>query len=259
MSSIEFLMPALDLSIDASSATMFTTNSYELGGYNAVADVNIPKTTLSPLFQFWTDASDVTDIPSADLLFKFNNNTSTAWGIDLDTNVIMGSGTGTFDASNAGISGPILASSSGLNNYLTYDYVRYLAKKLFNTPNGTDLFNNETTLRSNLQSDFLNTFNANISAKDATALQYVVDGAGGTKSVSQCIFDQILISGKKSRFSDLMTLSTSIPNWYLMPIQPGDSLSFLLTVAADPDQNDLTSVGDISQRVYKINLHITDS
>lgn len=228
-----FYLSQLDVSIDASSATFAgaVTVSFDA---SASAEVDVSYSVLRNLFQFSTDASDIDNVVSTDILYKVDYTTSSApLGIDLDTNTLM------YDS-------PI--QSGATDNHVTYDFVRYLALKLTNTYLGVDLFSNETELRENLNSTFKSQFNT-------VLLNLAADGdtTSDGNSPSKSILSQI-ISNDPSRLDDITAYNVG-GTWHQTPINVGDKLYFVLTVSAATNQDSLTGVDPISDRTYLIRIN----
>jgi hypothetical protein len=230
MPSQHFYLSHLDVEVDASSATLSGVNTSSFTG-NATATVDISLNTVMTMFQFKTDSDDITDETATDILYKTVYATSAdPLGIDLDTNAVVTSSAIDTDA---------------INNHVTYDFVRYLASKLFNTHLGVDLFYNEESLRTTLNADFKIAFNTVLNTLNDEGEK---DNSDSTPAKS--ILDQIIASDP-DRLQDITSLSVG-ENWYKVPLAVNDKLYFLLTVSAAENQHNLTSVETIDDRVYLI-------
>ena len=233
MSGQDFYLSQLDVSVDASSATLSGVNTSAFTG-DATAAVDISLNTVMSMFQFKTDSTDVNDTNNVDILYKTVYTTSAnPLNIDLDINTGM-------------IANAIDTGAS--NNHVTYDFVRYLAFKLFNTHLGVDLFSNEEPLRTTLNADFKSAFDtvlvdlAAVGDADNTGLISLIP--------SKSILDQVIHSVPE-RLNDITPLAVG-SNWYKAPLEAGDKLYFRLTVSAAANQHNLTSVSAIPDRVYLI-------
>lgn len=228
-----FYLSQLDVDIDASSATFDSAVTVSFDA-SASAQVDVSYNVLRNLFQFSTDASDIDNVVATDILYKVDYTTQAEpLGIDLNTNTEL------YDS-------PI--QSGATDNHVTYDFVRYLALKLFNTYLGVDLIQNETELRTNLNSTFKTEFNA------------VLVGLAGNGNVdadsnspSESILRQIM-SSSPSRLNTLTDLSVG-NLWYQTPINAGDMLYFKLTVTPATGQNSLTGVSAFGDRTYLIKIN----
>jgi hypothetical protein len=237
MTSTHFYLSQLDTSVTPVSATISGVDSSSFTGH-ATVDINISLDSAKSMFQFYTDSVDINDTTIDDIKYKVVHTTSNnPLNIDLDL------------ASTVSVN-PIV-NSTGTNNNLTYDYVRYLAEELFATPNGVDLFSNEQELRNNLNSVFKANFNTvllDLVGDD------VVDATGN--SPSETILNQVIKSlpGRLENITDLHVAD----NWYKAPLEADDKLYFLLTVSAAANQHDLTErATPIANRTYLIRATLT--
>ena len=236
--SLNFYLSDLDTSADASSAQLSGLDIDAHPETNVIATVDLSASLLQSLFNFYTDDIDVTDPSTTDIKYRVAYNTlPTALGIDINA--------------NTEVEGGSYFTSSGLM-YVTFDYVRYLAFKLFNTHYGTDLFSNEEFLRTDLQTTFATNFDTVL-----TALQ-----SAGEKNHEETVDNPSrkllnhIINNVPSRLNDISG-NYSIEGeqyWYKMPILAGDNVYMVLTVSAAPDQNVLTNVASIEDRTYLIRI-----
>lgn len=231
MSVQNFYLSQLDVSIDASSATFDGIDTVSFDA-SAGATVDVSYSVLSTLFQFSTDASDIDNIVTTDVLYKVEYTSSTdPLGIDIDTNTVV-------DVQ------PI--QSGATDNNVTYDYVRFLATELTNTYLGVDLFSNETELRTNLNNTFKNNFNSVLIDLSNNGIEEDTDN-----SPSEALLKQI-ISSDPSRLASLSTYNVG-GTWHKMPFMLNDKLYFKLTVSPATNQESLTGLNDpLPDRTYKI-------
>jgi len=231
MANLDFYLPQLDVSVNSLSALLLGESSTVFSGDATVA-VDIPLENAMNIFRFQTDSTDIDNITANDIKYKVvytgAGNTDMAFDIDTSSSVIVNS-----------------IHSGAANNNATYDYVRYLALKLFNTHLGVDLFSNETQLRTTLRDDFSTSFDSNMTILDAAG---ETDASGN--SASKTILNQIIYD-QPTRLNDISQFALG-DNWYKSPLVAGDILYFRLTVKAAADQNTLTSVVAIPDRVYLI-------
>jgi hypothetical protein len=148
INNLNFYLGQLNITTTSELATLHNPGDCAMpfDGDATVDITTVSAATMRNLFTFGTDSIDINDIATEDLLYRVNwtDNSNNPLDIDIDllANVISGN------------------IASGLSNQnMTYDYVRYIALKLFNTANGVDLFNNESTLRSSLKNKFNITLN----------------------------------------------------------------------------------------------------
>ena len=233
MSGQDFYLSQLNVDIDASSAAFDDAVTVAFDA-SASAQVDVSFSVLRNLFQFSTDASDIDDVVATDILYKVSYTTQTdPLGIDIDTNTEL-------------YASPI--QSNATDNNLTFDYVRYLALKLFNTYLGVDLIRNEVELRTNLNSTFKTEFDTVLVGLDASG-----NLDASSNSPSEAILRQIM-SNEPSRLNTLTDLSVG-NLWYQTPINAGDKLYFILTVSPATGQESSTDVSVIPDRTYLIRIN----
>jgi hypothetical protein len=261
---IDFSATELFTSVAAVSATIAAGTVVNLGEYHATAIVEVHISDLANVFQFWTDALDVVNTPATDLKFKFMHNMAADAGyvmlgsdINLNGNCFIQKNDHNTTSTDIDqmLDQPITVG----DNVLTYDYVRFLAKKLFGYSNGVDLFSNEEELRTSLQSSFISSFKVvtdSLTRNDTFADSQV-------KSIADTIFNQLVLSdGGKDRLTTLQLAdggTDSAPgegNWYKVPLAIGDTLSFILKIAPADNQHTLTNVGTIPDHLYRIKFNI---
>ena len=181
----DFYLGQLDTGFDSALATISGVDSLSFSG-NATVDIDIDLETAKNMFQFYTDSIDITDVVADDIKYKVvYSNSSTPLNIDLDMRAPVSAN-------------PIVPGAENLN--LTYDYVRYLAQELFSTPNGVDLFENESALRNTINANFKTAFNIVLLG---LATNGIVDAADN--SPSETILKQVMHS-LNERLTDITGL-----------------------------------------------------
>jgi hypothetical protein len=171
-------------------------------------------------------------------------------------------------------SDPNMNPDSNLTNYLPQDYLRYLAKQLFNTTRGVDLFANETEVlqsvntrcRVGLNQILLTYLDASANGIIRDEDDFIilnpynpVEVAGSQKvtgNPAKKIMKQIL-QNDPARFVDISSnyAVAGQTYWYKVPIEVGDNLYFPVTIKAPTDQQKLTqpdSTTLIGDRTYLI-------
>jgi len=229
---LNFYLSQLDVSVNSLSASLLGETSSVFSA-DATVVVDIPLENAMNIFQFQTDSTDINNVTANDIKYKV---VYTGYGItDMAFNI---------DTSGIVIDNSI--HSGAANNNATYDYVRYLSLKLFNTHLGVDLFSNESDLRQDLRDAFSTSFDSNM-----TRLHAVETDASGN-SPSKTILNQI-INNHPERLNDIASLAVG-NNWFKCPLVVGDILYFRLTVKAAANQNTVTNVVSIPNRVYLIKV-----
>jgi hypothetical protein len=168
------------------------------------------------------------------------------------------------------------------NPYITVadDFLRYIAKGLFNTTRGVDLFNNEENVLNSINDqskiELHNLLITMLQGAGASYAPYIYDTANqrytsidangnpsgsdgnvyASKNPSSKLLKQIMLS-KPSRLNDL-SANYVIPGtkWVKMPLLEGDTINFLVTINSPAGQNTLTGAAAISARTYKIVITI---
>lgn len=235
-----YYLSQMDTNVTSSSATLPVSVDTASFSADAVAEQAISLDILRNLFQFHSDATDVTDVAATDLLFKFVY-TSGDLGVDLGATTITSGSVDTTPSSQI----------------IAHDYVRYLALNLFGTTLGADLFSNEAPLRADLQSTFSTNFAAVLTNLNAAA---PVDTTGSSLVLD--MFKQ-MIGNNPERFADITPYSTSFTDpsgnaYYSLPIQAGDVIVFKITISAASGQESLTG-GSVSipDRTYLLRMIAT--
>jgi len=257
----------MDLSgaLDASSIAVPTDIS-------ATAVFQIGLTALKNTFKFQSDALDINDVSGSDVKY-YVYPSSFPTGVNV-AHAMLQSGQGYA----VGATGALGSGYEDDRCLLKHDFVRYLALRLFNTVHGVDLFSNETALLENIVGHGhtiktgINTklTNIGVSGEDtvdlsgSTGSKYLTNATTGSKNLGRIIMQQLAASAP-ARFSTDISNSNAIQS---MPFQVDDALYFKVTVKAAANQNDLTGVGTIEDRVYHIkllvkgnpsNVEVTDS
>jgi hypothetical protein len=236
--SLDIYLPLFSVTVTSDLATIYGESYAPLTG-DATVDVDVSTTLMQEIFQFQTDSTDINDISLNDIKYKVVYTPSDPilpFGIDIDTSSNVSSGA--------------IASNAGLNQNLTYDYVRFLAFKLFGTHLGVDLFNNEATLRASLNLNFKTALH------DALVAGNGVEVDADYSNVMRTILLQV-INNAPSRLNNIPSLevgvdATSGETWYKMPFLAGDKVYFRLTVEPHLDQSTTTTNATVTNRIYLI-------
>ena len=237
MPSLEFWLAPLDVTVTASSATLSGSAAGSFSA-DATAEIDILVSDAQTAFQFQTDSVDITDVVNTDIKYKVvHTSSSEPFGVDIDTRALV-----TVNQIH----------SSATNNNVTYDFVRYLGLKLFNTHFGVDLFSNEESLRNTLNSNFKTSL-------DTVLLSLAAEGEldSSENSPSEIILDKIILS-EPDRLKDITPYLVS-NNWFKSPLRAGDILYFKLYVNAAANQETLTNVSAIPQRSYLIKATLVEA
>ena len=240
------------------------------GAFDAIADCNMKVSVAQNLFQFWTDSYDMCNNTLSDILYKLNYDTSSGYNAVATSAVPL---TSDFIKGSYVQVGSTTMNPDG-NPYITVpdDYLRYIAKCLFNTTRGVDLFNNEEQVLNSVDhksQEALHTVLATMLQSANTPFIYDHDnyqytgidlsgnpsGRGAqfnSRNPSKKLLTQIM-AGAPSRFTNLeTTYGIAGTKWVKMPLLAGDKIVFPLTIASPVGQNSLTGSTAIANRTYKI-------
>jgi len=262
MSSIDFVLDRFSAAYTLSqSATMFEGTSLAFTDASATAVFYVSQTDMQNVFKFESDSFDINDLSASDIrYFTYMEN----WPAGLVINPVnaMLDKSGSANAiTQVGIPNKMLVK---------HDFIRYLALKLFNTPSGVDLFNNENELIAHLNdmgnSSYQNDISGSLwkyATNASTAIDntnFILDASSNVKcttdhltsndNICRELFNQILYANK-SRFSDISLNTLGVRS---LPILTGDSISYRFTVFPKAGQNDITGVAAFGGRSYRIKL-----
>jgi photosystem II stability/assembly factor-like uncharacterized protein len=260
-----YLTEEFDVSANNITAAVFDAEDTTdvSGNYPNKAEIRVEKSVIQNMFQYWTDAIDMSNAVVSDIFYRVNYTDS---AVPLSPDFVVGA---IMTASD-----PNMNPDSNLTNYLPQDYLRYLAKKLFNTTRGVDLFANETEVlqsvntrcRVGLNQILLTYLDASANGIIRDEDDFIildpydpVEVAGSQKvtgNPSKKIMKQIL-QNDPARFVDISSnyAVAGETYWYKMPIEVGDNLYFPVTIKAPTDQQKLTqpdSTTLIEDRTYLI-------
>ena len=207
------------------------------------------------VFRFKTDSADMTDASANDLRYYIR---MANWPSLNLANAMM---------NHVDSASPIAAGFAANKMLVAHDYTRYLAKKLFGTHQGVDLFNNEVALLQNVRlrcgSGTGRAWAVIVSRLTSVSTTgddedfVVVDASGSyttnaftsTTNICRELFQQ-LVSTVPGRFSALSDTSAE----QSLPFEVDDAISFKLNINAATNQHLLTGVLPIAPRSYKIKL-----
>lgn len=230
---------------------------------DATANFKLPIGLVKSSFKFSADDVDFNDVEAEDIQYWVNSVSINSY---LDQQQLLNGSVVTdravIDVDKFG--NPILDSEQSLGK----DYIRYLAKELFNTAYAVDVFSNEEELLGHFANSAVENAHSELLTKMKDALsaagQYhntlnEVDtelGADLGANISSKIFRQLL-SQKPARFQNLAANGEPLHD-VPVPLQEGDKLLFTVTVSAADEQEDVVvkDAGAIENRIYKYELEL---
>jgi hypothetical protein len=220
---------------------------------SCVAIFNVKTTDMKAVFKYEADSFDVNDTDASDIKYYVYMN---AWPETLKLNPVHAH---TLTAT------PMLETAGEVvaeRNLVKHDFVRYLAKSLFNTPHGVDLFSNEDALLTDLVQKgaaarlaidaSLNAVNQATAAVGTAPHKYSTNATATAANFSRVLLRQVA-QAAPARFHG----TADISGVHSIPFVDGDSINFKVAIAPAALQHNLTTqAGPFDTRVYKIQLNL---
>ena len=222
---------------------------------SCVAVFNVKTSDMKAVFKYESDSFDVNDTDASDIKYYVYKHVWDA--AKLKVNPVH---------AHTLTTEPILPTAGDIvaeKNLVKHDFVRYLAKSLFNTPYGVDLFSNEDALLTDLVQKgagarlaidaSLNAVNQAAAALSGTAPhKYSTNALTSAANFSRVLLRQVA-QAAASRFHG----TADISGIHSIPFENGDSISFKAAIAPAALQHELTSqAGPFHTRVYQIKLNL---
>ena len=161
------------------------------------------------------------------------------------------------------------------NDNVSKDFIRDLARQLFGTYLGADMFTNEDAVVSDINSKCaavaasIDSLIGSIDITTGSLAGMSTDGAGkkyfkddlSTSNISREMFN-ILMTAAPGRFLDISgnyNYNSVQDGYYKMPIITGDTISFKLTINPAADQRTKVPTGSsvINERTYTVVLNVS--
>lgn len=259
---LDFILSYLDKKCSLDTNVEVYDNVYEpTFTYDAIAEYVISASIWKQIFQIQINDFNLNEVQTNDIKYIINSTSldylyHTTCEIQLGENAIVTNSTAIGQNS--------IVNSPYLKQCINHDYVRYLAKSLFNTSYATSLFLNRTKLIDSvgnavngawvdiykmMQSISDKGTNSNLSG--STGFKYLTDNEANTYNICREIYLQ-LISQKPERFKLLQNTTMS----QCIPIMAGDTICIRITI--NPCNNQPIFGGDpIQPRKYLIKFILT--
>lgn len=222
--------------------------------YCAASVVYVSLNTFRSMFQFRTSEisdgslnSTVFDSSSADIQYDVS------FSLFPDINVMNTM----MDTSLS--EGIVYQSANPYSNIVKYDFMYYLAKKLFGTIQGVAFFNNKSSIISSLETlgeNYLNSIKNTLEIADNSG-----NGLTNTTTGSSNIVRRLLQQVQHFQPTRLDVSSSGISNVTTsqpVPFHEGDTISLFITVNTTENQHELTGTTEIPGRVYRIKMYLTE-
>jgi len=278
---INFIVDNFDTSIQLDvCGNLF--NSIVTMDVSAVCDLYVDIELVRRAFQFQTDSSNI--INSEDEDIKYFIDRDSFWNYDSDYSFAINPADSQINTFETSLLEPIMDSSSEpTKNMVCHDFVRFLSKKLFNTPYGVDLFDNESELLddirhkstlvwSNIDKELTKydvknrQFLTSYVALDGTYYDVQENSSGeygpdswkyylndDTENVSKKLLDQISTQNP-ARLQNIQDTTDIQP----IPFLAGDTISLKLTISPANGQHNLTGVVPIGSRTFRIRYNLVN-
>jgi hypothetical protein len=261
MPSISFVLSEFE-----SSVTMGVAGAADLSSPSITADaaavIEVALADMQAVFKYQTDSYDFTDASSDDVKYYVD---SASWPSLNPANAMM---------SHELSTSPIYSNAAANKNLVAHDFVRYLARELFGTHLGVDLFNNELALLADLRSicgygadgntwKEINDAVAKVSksAGDHAGIlgsspnKYMTNATTTDDNLCRELLMQIF-QHDKARFQGVNAVDTP----QSLPLAVNDTLNFKLTISPASGQHNVTGRATaVPVRSYKIILKIVAS
>lgn len=250
MSSIDFILNGLNNSISMTTSAELDDVSYNYNmDVSATAYIDIKITDAKKIFRYITDASDIDNDPSTDTFYyvKMNNWPST---------LILNPAHAILEASSNEF-----GTYENRRNMVKHDFVRHLSNQLFGTHKAVDLFTNEAELKHDIakkshEISWAHIKNILDTAKTSESNPYYTNN---DTDVSNNLTRDLLLQIMDKHPERLSNLYSIMGNqYYSIPFEVGDSISFKTTISPNINQKNLTNVSNILARPYRIKLNIID-
>jgi hypothetical protein len=233
------------------------------------------------VFRFWTDASDVdglvggvdnSDNNASDIKYYVKTSNWLADAVINPAHAIVTSGAEGYEDSTTSF--PFGKDRS----MVKHDFLRHIAKHLFNTHLGVDLFTNEGHMTYNIAKqghldawgkDNANAPNNSIWSTLAAAAvgegsNYYTNETSTNKNLTRELLGQMSYSaGGRARLADITANGADSylysDGTYAVPFYAGDSVNLKVTLNAAPGQHALTGVATpVPPKTYKIRINLVE-
>jgi len=162
---------------------------------------------------------------------------------------------------------------SNTNDHLAKDFLRDMAKQLFNTHFAVDLFTNESVVVGDIdwkcglvaenvtfKMDDVDITNTSLRGPDVSYGYYTTEDDTDVTNITRELVDQLLTLSP-GRFSNSVQnrLNPNIPKVYGIPLIAGDTISYKLSVSSHASQNTTIATGKpaLETRTYKVKLVVS--
>jgi hypothetical protein len=240
------------------SATISGADTSPLSG-DASAHIDVSLNDIAEFFQFAsvTDTAVNETLAIEDLSFK------TVYATGDLSQVSYSPGLAVVNSGNE------VDPESVTHNTVSFDFVRYLARKLFGTPMGEGLFDNVLDLVNNINLKSWQALDAQLVSASGELIMNGTTDAANNQNLSYILLNQI-VKNYPDRLANITYFSTtpedpgslgqdgSVQYWYKVPVAQGDSIYFLATISPATNQESLTNIasGSIGTKSFLVKMNI---
>ena len=277
MSSVSFVLSALDQSLTMSISGDILKASPIVPTTDAIAEFYVKTLDLQNLFMFQTDSDDIDTI---------TNSTDTRYFVRQSVlpSALILNPCHAWVSTNPVATADRIGIISDNRELVKHDFIRHISKSLFNTHLGVDLFTNEDSVKYDLaykghNEAWKNGILASIQAVGDVSLntttfagkygtqetygKYLTNDASGSNNLCRELLKQIAFVAP-NRLTTLGSTPSIIVDgsygYYKMPFLDGDSISFVLTLNAAPNQHLVVNKATaVPARTYRIRLNVRDT
>lgn len=262
---VDFVLEKFNYELEMGvSGELYTTVTPVLD-VSATAEYYVSVADMRKTFYFQTDSRDINDLSGEDVKYYVN------WPAHVVLNPCHAFvSTDPIAVTNAN---GVLDDNRQL---VKHDFIRHVAKDLFNTHLGVDLFSNEQQLKDDLASkghseawasiltdiSAVNVLNNTLLGPDVSGEYYTSDALDTSANLCRELLGQLLNTAP-SRMYDLSAIAVDANialEKFFIPFEDGDSISFKLTLSAAPNQHELVSKQNpVPDRTYKIRLNVVNT
>lgn len=258
MSAVNFVLTGLNQTFTLGVSGELAAAAAPAIDVSCVANYNVKLSDMLNVFKFQSDSFDVNNVDASDIKYYVYMN---AWPATLKLNPVH---------AHTLADHPILTTTGEVvaeKNLVKHDFVRYLAKCLFNTPHGVDLFSNEDALLTDLVQKgaaarlaidaSLNAVNQANAANGTAPHKYSTNANDTAANFSRMLMRQ-MAQRAASRFHG----TADISGVHSIPFVNDDTIDFKVSIAPAANQHTLTdrspAGGQFDTRVYKIQLKLVE-
>lgn len=269
MSTANCVLLAFDASCNLDACgNLIGGKSINVSAHDATAVFYVTKTDIQSMFKYFTNDADLHSDSSTIQYYTYatasDNSSNSMYNLH---NV----GNGMINATDILSTDSHGSSFAADKSLLKHDYVRYLAKSIFNTEYGTDFFSNQSEIldsidracNTNAWSVYnsviqnvctTNTTNTGLYYDASADAHYTTDDLSGNSNLCRELFLQ-LMNADPFRFFDA---SAGVHG---LPFNDGDTISLSLTLNAALGQEDIVfpPCAPVPKRTYEIKLIIGDT